>query len=90
MLTAPPEQPFVGYVGYVENQQTATKTNMSICDHSIYAPLDPVVYTQRPSTSAVQHNASQCTSGGVFSTYNFFALDISTLSTYTEIDLHYS
>ncbi|VDO47928.1 unnamed protein product [Onchocerca flexuosa] len=60
--SAPPEQAFVGYVGYVENQKTVTKTIMPICSQSIYAPLDPIVYTQRPSTSAVQYNASHFTS----------------------------
>uniref|UniRef100_A0A8R1XL14 Exonuclease domain-containing protein n=1 Tax=Onchocerca volvulus TaxID=6282 RepID=A0A8R1XL14_ONCVO len=59
---ASPEQPFVGYVGYVENQKTVTKTIMPICSQSIYAPLDPIVYTQQPSTSAVQYNASHFTS----------------------------
>lgn len=62
---ASPEQPFVGYVGYVENQKTVTKTIMPICSQSIYAPLDPIVYTQQPSTSAVQYNASHFTSNGV-------------------------
>ncbi|EJD76039.1 exonuclease [Loa loa] len=52
-----PEQPFVGYVGYMENQKTTIETTMPLCSQSIYAPLDPVVYTQRPSTSAVQQSS---------------------------------
>ncbi|VBB27493.1 unnamed protein product [Acanthocheilonema viteae] len=47
MSTAQLEQPFVGYVGYVENQKTTTSSQ------SIYAPLDPVAYPQQPSTSGV-------------------------------------
>ncbi|VDK84123.1 unnamed protein product [Litomosoides sigmodontis] len=49
---APPEQPFVGYVGYVENQKPTTIK--PVCNQSIYAPLDPVIYAQQPSTSTVQ------------------------------------
>lgn len=58
MSIAPPEQPFVGYVGYVESQKTTTVK--PVCNQSIYAPLDPVIYTQQPSTSIVQQ------SGGIF------------------------
>uniref|UniRef100_A0A915PN33 Uncharacterized protein n=1 Tax=Setaria digitata TaxID=48799 RepID=A0A915PN33_9BILA len=61
--TTSAEQPFVGYVGYVENQKTANKTSMPIYSQSIYAPLDPVVYTQQPSTSVIQHNTSQSIPG---------------------------
>ncbi|EJW86988.1 hypothetical protein WUBG_02101 [Wuchereria bancrofti] len=57
MSTTVPEQPFVGYVGYVESQKTAIETTVPICNQSIYAPLDPVVYTQPPSTSGVQHSS---------------------------------
>ncbi|MCP9261487.1 RNA exonuclease 1-like protein [Dirofilaria immitis] len=57
MSTVPLEQPFVGYVGYVENQKTTIKTTTPICSQSIYAPLDPVVYTQRPPLLTAQHNA---------------------------------
>lgn len=58
MSTTSPEQPFVGYVGYVESQKTAiTTTVMPICNQSIYAPLDPVIYTQQPSTSAAQQSS---------------------------------
>ncbi|KAK6103169.1 Exonuclease family protein [Brugia pahangi] len=57
MSTTVPEQPFVGYVGYVESQKTVIETTAPICNQSIYAPLDPIVYTQPPSTSGVQHSS---------------------------------
>ncbi|CAG9534440.1 unnamed protein product [Cercopithifilaria johnstoni] len=57
MSSAPPDQPFVGYVGYVENQKAVITTTIPTCSQSIYAPLDPVVYTQQPSTSAVQQSS---------------------------------
>ncbi|VDO07158.1 exonuclease family protein [Brugia malayi] len=56
MSATVPEQPFVGYVGYVESQKTVIETTVPICNQSIYAPLDPIVYTQPPSTSGVQHS----------------------------------
>lgn len=56
MSSVSPEQIFVGYVGYMESQKTAEKTFMPVSSQSIYAPLDPVVCTQCPLTSALQHS----------------------------------
>ncbi|VDN06347.1 unnamed protein product [Thelazia callipaeda] len=60
-LSLPHEQPFVGYVGYVEMQAAAP-----VYYQSIYAPLDPVICSRTSSKSITQDSASHLNSDVIY------------------------